>query len=157
MLNQENNYHNDWTKNISNLEEKLALAKKVASFVKDGDIIGFGSGSTALLAVREIAKKVKNEKLHIQAIPTSSIIKNECEALQIPLTNLSQNKTDWGFDGADEVDGHNWLIKGRGGAMYSEKMVIASSPKTYILVDNSKFVKSLGEKCPLPIEVQQDK
>jgi len=151
------NIQSDWTQNISNYEEKLALAMQVASFVKNNDVIGFGSGSTSLLAVREIAKRVKNENLKIIAIPTSQVIKNECEQLGIPTSEIGQNKPNWGFDGADEVDKHSWLIKGLGGALFKEKQVIASSPKTYILVDKSKFVDELGVKCPVPVECRIDR
>jgi ribose 5-phosphate isomerase A len=73
--------------------------------------------------------------------------------LNIPTTTLLQARPDWAFDGADEVDPHNSLIKGRGGAMFIEKLIIASAPKTYILVDTSKLVKTLGEKFPVPVEV----
>ena len=59
------NIQNDWTQNITNYEEKLALAKRVAGYAQNGDVIGFGSGSTALLAVREIGKRIKAEKLDI--------------------------------------------------------------------------------------------
>ena len=61
-------------------------------------------------------------------------------------------KPDWSFDGADEVNDKNWLVKGRGGAMYREKLNIASSEVSYILVDNSKFVDNICDKFPIPVE-----
>ena len=154
MNKKESNIQIDWTQNISNIEEKLIVANKVAEFVKSGDVIGFGSGSTSLLAVREIAKKVSVESLKITAVPTSQEIKAECKRLNIPVVAIGEIKPDWAFDGADEVDSNNWLIKGRGGAMFKEKQVIAMSPKTYILIDKSKLVKSLGDKCPVPVECE---
>lgn len=75
-----------------------------------------------------------------------------CRNLGIPTTTLNENKPDWCFDGADEVDKNNWLIKGRGGAMFKEKLNIANSPITYILVDNSKRVEKLGLKHKIPVE-----
>ena len=147
----------DWKNNIDNKEEKLRLAKRIAKRVKDGDIIGFGSGSTAYLTAIEIANKVKKENLKIKAIPTSNIIEELCKELNIEITNLEEAKPDWCFDGADEIDTHNWLIKGRGAALYREKMNIKNSDENYILVDNSKFVKRLGEKNPVPIEFKKDK
>ena len=60
-----------WKEEISNREEKERIAKKVAEIVKDGDVIGFGSGSTSYLAAVQIANRVQNENLHITAIPTS--------------------------------------------------------------------------------------
>lgn len=71
----------------------------------------------------------------------------------IPLTTLFENKPDWLFDGADEVDPDKNLIKGRGGAMFKEKLLISSSAKNYIIVDDSKLVKKLGTNFPVPIEV----
>ena len=100
-----------------------------------------------------IAEKVKTEKLNVKAIPTSVEISLFCSKLGIQLTSLYEHKPDWLFDGADEVDGNNSLIKGRGGAMFKEKMMISSSPVNYILVDESKIVKKLGTNFPVPIEV----
>lgn len=75
-----------------------------------------------------------------------------CSYLGITTTTLNENKPDWSFDGADEVDNNNWLIKGRGGAMFKEKLNIANSPITYILVDGSKKVDKLGTKFKVPVE-----
>lgn len=147
----------DWKNNIDNKEEKLKLAKRIATRVRDGDIIGFGSGSTSYLAVEEIAKRVREERLNIKAIPTSNIIEELCKELQIPTTTLEEAKPDWCFDGADEIDPHNWLIKGMGAALYKEKLNIKNSDENYILVDNSKFVNKLGKKHPIPIECKQEK
>ena len=76
-----------------------------------------------------------------------------CAQLGAPVTSLFSHKPDWTFDGADEVDSHFNLIKGRGGAMFKEKLLISSSPQTYILVDPSKKVERLGAKFPIPIEI----
>lgn len=137
---------------IEHLEEKKKVAEKIAEKVKDNQVIGFGSGSTSYLATIAIADKIKKENLQIIAIPTSFEIKMLCAYLEIPTANLSEKKPDWSFDGADEVDSNNWLIKGKGGAMFKEKLNIVSSPITYILIDESKKVNKLGEKCKVPVE-----
>lgn len=137
---------------IDNLEEKKRLAIKVADKVKNGQVIGFGSGSTSYLTAVAIAEKIKEEGISIKAIPTSVEIEMLCSNLNIPTTNLLENKPDWCFDGADEVDNNNWLIKGRGGAMFKEKLNIVNSPVTYILIDKSKRVNKLGEKFKIPVE-----
>lgn len=142
-----------WNGEISNYEEKLRIAKKIAKRVKDGDVIGIGSGSTSFVATQEIAKRMKEENLNIIGIPTSYEINMLCNQLGIPTTNLMSKKPDWSFDGADEVNDKNWLVKGRGGAMYREKLNIASSEVSYILVDNSKFVENICDKFPIPVEV----
>lgn len=147
----------DWKNNVDNKEEKIKLAKRMAKRVKDGDVIGFGSGTTAYLTAIEIANRVKKENLKIKAIPTSNIIEDLCKELNIETISLSQAKPDWCFDGADEIDSHNWLLKGMGAALYKEKMNMKNCAENYILVDNSKFVNKLGEKHPIPIECQKHK
>jgi ribose 5-phosphate isomerase A len=142
-----------WTGNLTNVAGKQAVADEIAGRVKNGDTIGVGSGSTALLALIAIAKRVKNEHLQIKAIPTSFEIMMTCSSLGIPMTDMLTNKPDWLFDGADEVDPEHNLIKGRGGAMFKEKLLIRTSPKSIIIVDDSKLVKRLGEKFPIPIEI----
>lgn len=138
---------------ISRKEEKIELGKKIAEKVKDGQTIGFGSGSTSYLTAIEIGKKVEKEHLHIIAIPTSKEIENVCKQYKIQIGNLVENKIDWAFDGADEVDPDNNMIKGMGAAMFKEKLNILNSPTNYILIDQTKFVKELGEKHPVPVEV----
>lgn len=118
----------------------------------NGDVIGFGSGSTSFLAVQEIAKRVRNEGLNVTAIPTSNEIRMVCSALGVPVATLDDVRPDWGFDGADEVSPEGWLVKGRGGAMFNEKLIMVNSSKTYIIVDKSKFVTKLCEKFPIPVE-----
>lgn len=147
----------EWNNNINNKKEKEVLAKKIASKVKNGDVISFGSGTTSFLAVKEIGKKCKEEKINIIAIPTSNQIKMLCDYLKIKTTQLGEYKINWGFDGADEVDKNNWLIKGLGGALYKEKMNLKQTPVVYILVDKSKYVENLGERCFVPVECDTDK
>ncbi len=141
-------------KNISNKEQKEKVAKEVAEKTKDGDVIGFGSGSTSYLAIKEIAKRIEEEGLKITAIPTSYEVKALCQELKIPTASILEMRPDWGFDGADEVSKtDNILIKGRGAAMFKEKLNMVNAGITYILVDDSKFVDKLNEKFPIPIEV----
>ena len=147
-----NNYKIEWNSEITNEQEKLVLAKKIANFVKDGEVIGFGSGSTSFLAVKEIAKKIEREGLNIIAIPTSYEIKLLCDSYGIPTASIMEYKPDWSFDGTDEYDSKNWLIKGRGAAMFKEKLNIINSKKVYILADSTKHVNKLGQKYRVPIE-----
>jgi ribose 5-phosphate isomerase A len=142
-----------WSETIINREAKQKVADKIAAKVKDGDVLGVGSGSTSYLALLAIAEKIKAEGLNVKAIPTSIEISMVCSNLGIPLTSIFENRPDWSFDGADEVDPNYSLIKGRGGAMFKEKLSIASSPINYIIVDETKLVKKLGTNFPIPIEV----
>ena len=138
---------------IDNKEEKIELAKKVLGFVKDGQTIGFGSGSTSYLTGIEIGKLVKEKGIKITAVTTSSYMFELCKEYGIETAELHYKSIDWSFDGADEVDWNNNMIKGMGAAMFKEKLNILNSKKTYILIDNSKFVNFLGENHPIPVEV----
>jgi len=142
-----------WSREISNREQKEKVAEKIAERVKNGDVIGVGSGSTSFLALLAISKKVKEQNLSVLAIPTSHEVSLTCSILGLNTSTLLNVRPDWSFDGADEVDPQKSLIKGRGGAMFAEKLVIKSSPENYILVDSSKFVSYLGEKFATPVEV----
>ncbi|HUQ91846.1 MAG TPA: ribose 5-phosphate isomerase A [Bryobacteraceae bacterium] len=141
---------------ITNLEAKQEVANRIAGEVKDRDVIGFGSGSTSLLAVQAIGARLREQRISCIAIPTSFEIAFACSALGIPTASLIELKPDWVFDGADEVDPKGDLIKGRGGAMFREKLLIDSSPRTFILVDRSKLVSKLGERFAIPIEIHPE-
>jgi len=142
-----------WSSEIINKAGKQKVAEEIAAKVKDGDVLGIGSGSTVYMALLAISERIKAEKLNIKGIPTSLEISMFCSKLGIPLTSLYEHQPDWLFDGADEVDPNKWLIKGRGGAMFKEKLLMSSSPVNYIIVDESKIVDMLGTNFPVPIEV----
>ena len=125
-----------WSNKISNKASKELVAQEIAGLAKDGDVIGAGSGSTVYLTLFALAQRVKQESLHIEIIPASAEISMTCIQLGLPQTTLWNN-----------------LIKGRGGAMFKEKLLIKSSGKTYIIVDESKLVSKLGSKYPIPVEV----
>ena len=142
-----------WKEEITNREAKERVAQVIASRVNDWDVIGFGSGSTSYLTAIAIADRVQRENLHITAIPTSYEMEMLCTYLEIPTSKITDKKPDWCFDGADEVDHDTWMIKGRGAALFNEKLNIKNARKTYILVDESKIVPKLGIKFPVPIEI----
>src|SRR5476649_68547 len=102
-----------WSGEIINREAKQKVADKIAEKVKDGDILGVGSGSTSYMALVAIAKKIKEQKLNVKAIPTSVELTMMCSSLGVPTTSLFEHRPDWYFDGADEVDPNKSLIKGR--------------------------------------------
>lgn len=133
---------------------KQAVAKALAGFVKDKQVIGLGSGSTVELALEAIGKRVKAEGLKIVGVPTS--IRTSRIASQMGVSVLSpfaDVEIDWAFDGADEVDSELNLIKGRGAAMLPEKIVAKRSKRFVVIVSEDKIVKKLGEKFAVPIEV----
>jgi ribose 5-phosphate isomerase A len=142
-----------WSDTIINKEGKQKVADKIAEKVKDGDVLGVGSGSTVYMALLAIAKRIKEEKLNVKAIPTSIEIGMVCTKLGIPLNSIFESRPDWLFDGADEVDPNHNLIKGRGGAMFKEKLLMSTSPLNYIIIDDTKLVDKLGTNFPVPVEV----
>jgi ribose 5-phosphate isomerase A len=143
----------DWGRPLSNRSEKEVVASRLAAQLQDGQVVGFGSGSTSYLTALAIGRRVKEEGIRCYAVPTSIEITSVCVELGIPVLTLGTADPDWCFDGADEVNGQNWLIKGRGGAMFKEKIVFVSSRKRYILVDATKRVEKLGTHFAVPIEV----
>jgi ribose 5-phosphate isomerase A len=137
---------------MANDQEKEAAARASLQFIKDGHVVGLGTGSTAAYFIKLLAEKVK-AGLNIRGIPTSVRSKELAESLGIALTTLDDcQEIDVTVDGADEVDPKLRLIKGGGGAMLREK-IVASATKTMVVVaDASKQVQHLG-KFPLPVEV----
>jgi ribose 5-phosphate isomerase A len=137
--------------------EKAAAARASLRFVRDGNIVGLGTGSTAAYAVRFLGEKVR-AGLKIRGIPTSVQTKNLAESLGIPLTTLGEiehdefEQIDVTIDGADEFDPQLNLIKGGGGALLREKIIASASRQVVIIADSSKQVAVLG-KFPLPVEV----
>lgn len=142
-----------WPTGISHLENKQKVAVQIATKVLDGDIIGIGSGSTCYLALLAISHRIKKEQLHVIGIPTSIEIALTCNKLGIVVSSLNEHRPNWYFDGADEVGPNSDLIKGRGGAMFKEKLMMSASEKNFIIVDSSKLVEQLGSKFPIPVEV----
>jgi ribose 5-phosphate isomerase A len=139
---------------MSDKAKKLA-AERATEFVKDGQVVGLGTGSTAKFAIEGIAAKVR-EGLRITGIATSLATERMAQGLGIPLTNLNEVPAiDITVDGADEVDGSLNMIKGGGGALTREKLVALASTKRVIIVDDRKLVKTLGESWPVPVEVLQ--
>ena len=142
-----------WPGAIDNLEAKQRVAAQVAATLKDGDVFGAGSGSTSYITILALGERAKRDRLRCMAIPTSHEIMLACISAGITVTSLWEHLPAWCFDGADEVDPANNMIKGRGGAMFKEKLVIRAAPRALILIDESKRVASLGAKFPVPVEL----
>jgi ribose 5-phosphate isomerase A len=133
-------------------QEKEAACRAAAKLVRDGDIVGLGTGSTVHFAVVALGERVK-AGLKIIGIPTSVQTGELARAVGIPLTTLDEHpEIDITIDGADEVGPKLNLIKGGGGALLREKVIAAASKKMVVVVDSSKVVPVLG-KFPLPVEV----
>lgn len=128
------------------------LAARALEFVRDGAIVGLGTGRAATAFVRALAGRVK-EGLSIRGVPTSETTARLARELGIPLVGLDEGPIDVTVDGADEVDPQLNLIKGYGGALVRERIVTAASRMQVILVDDSKLVPMLGTRGRLPVEL----
>jgi ribose 5-phosphate isomerase A len=139
---------------VSNEDLKLKVAKEAVKLVKDGMVVGLGTGSTAALFIRELGNRIKEEELTVFGIPTSFEAKMLAMQYEIPLVTLDEYDVDIAFDGADEVEEKTlFLIKGGGGCHTQEKIVDYNADEFVVLVDEGKLVKKLGEKFPIPVEV----
>ena len=134
---------------------KKAVADSAVKEVKDGMIVGLGSGSTAALMIKSLAEEIQKGSLpNIKGVSTS--FQSEVLALElgIQLVDLaSVSKIDLAIDGADEVDPNFQLIKGGGACHVREKLVAFKASKLIIVVDESKIVQKLNLAFPLPVEV----
>lgn len=136
---------------------KSVVARALAGRVRDGELIGIGSGSTVELAIEEIGRRIRDKGLRVRAVPTSHRTALVAEEVGIEvLSPVSRAKLSWAFDGADEVDPELNLIKGRGAAMLHEKIVARRAKRLVIAITEDKLVSRLGETFSVPVEVIPD-
>src|SRR5258708_31117251 len=137
---------------MANDQEKEAAARASLRFVKDGQVVGLGTGSTAAYFIQLLGDAVKNG-LRVRGIPSSVRSREQAASLGIPLTTLDKcQEIDVTVDGADEIDPELRLIKGGGGALLREKIVASATKQLVIVADATKRVPVLG-RFPLPVEV----
>ena len=135
---------------------KINAAKEAVKFVRNGMVVGLGTGSTAKIAVELLGKKL-SEDFQIVGMPTSIKTKNQAKSLGIKLIGIDDAESiDIAIDGADEVSPDLSLIKGLGGALLREKKVEKKAKELIIIVDESKIVEKLGVGF-LPVEVSIEK
>lgn len=134
---------------------KQRAAEAAMEYVRDGMIIGLGTGSTADFFLQALAAALRTGRLRdIRGVPTSRQSEDRAIELGIPLIEPAPAHTpDVTIDGADEIDPQLNLIKGLGGALLREKIVAQSSKQLIIIADAGKRVAQLGTKAPLPVEV----
>jgi ribose 5-phosphate isomerase A len=133
---------------------KMAAAESAVALVRDGMIVGLGTGSTAAFAVSSLGRRVQ-QGLRIVGVPTSERTGAQARALGIPVYTLAEKPdVDITIDGADEVEeGSLNLIKGHGGALLREKIVACASKRLVIIVHGSKLVSRLAVQSAVPVEV----
>ena len=132
---------------------KRRAAEKALELVRDGQVVGLGTGSTAKFAIEGLGLRVR-EGLSVRGVSTSIATERLASQCGIPLIDLNEAGTiDITIDGADEIDPNFDMIKGGGGALTREKLVALSSFKRVILIDETKLVSQLGATRLLPVEV----
>lgn len=139
----------DWVE-----EAKRRAAVEAVKNIRDGFIIGLGSGSTVAYAVEEIGRRIKEEGLRVLGVPSSYQSLLLAARFGIPTTTLYEHSViDLTIDGADQIDQNLNLIKGMGGALTREKVIAAASRRLIIVADERKLTDKLGKGQFLPIEV----
>jgi len=128
-----------------------ALSKDAVKLVKNHQTIGLGSGRAATAFVKSLSSLVKKKKLNIKCIPTSLQIKLEAEKGNLHLIDTVLDKIDIVFDGADQIDKGKNLIKGGGGALLRENILINAAKKVVIMADDSKFVTNFDRSVPVEV------
>lgn len=135
-------------------EAKRRAALASVKHVKDGNVIGLGTGSTVLYAILEIGRMVREGGLNVLGIPTSEKTKSIAVNSGVPLTTLDEHPSpDIAIDGADQVDEELNMIKGLGAALTREKILDSAAKLLVIVVDETKLTKKLGLKQVVPVEV----
>ena len=131
-----------------------ALSNDTLKLIKDGYVLGLGSGRAATTLVRSLSSYLKENNIKVKAVPTSLQIKMEAEKGGIPIIEADQiEHIDIVFDGADQIDEEKNMIKGGGGALLREKILINIAKKVVIIADESKFVKKLNRSVPIEVHV----
>jgi len=134
---------------------KRAAARRAVEYVASGTTIGLGSGSTVRPLLEFLAERLASGALRgVLAVPTSEDTAARCRALGIPLTTLDEHPhLELAIDGADEIGPRLDLIKGLGGALLREKLVVGAARRFVVVADASKRVRKLGTRAPVPVEV----
>jgi len=132
-------------------ELKRAAAEKALELVRDGMLLGLGSGTTMRYFTEGVGRLVEGG-MKVRGVPTSRATAELAAANGIPVVTELVGPIDLAVDGADEVDPALNLIKGRGGAHFREKIVAAASKRFVVVVDESKIVPRLGVGV-VPVEV----
>lgn len=136
------------------MNDKQRVAQQAAQYVKDGMVVGLGTGSTANFFIEELARRRIEEDLQIQTVASSVITAVKAQQLGLPLLAMEQlQHLDMYVDGADEVGPDMALLKGRGADLVREKLLAKAGKIFLVLIDQSKRVERIGANFPIPIEV----
>lgn len=136
------------------MNDKQLAARHAAALVKDGMLVGLGTGSTANCFIEELARRQAGEGLKVTAAASSTVSAIKARALGLPLAALEHlDRVDLYVDGADEVAPDLAVLKGRGADLVREKLLARAADAFVVLADGSKLVGRIGERHPIPVEV----
>ena len=134
--------------------QRLAAAERAAGDVRDGMVLGFGTGRAANHVLEVLARRIQADGLRISGVPSSGRTAEFARTLGLTLVTLDDHpRLDLAIDGADEVDRQRRLIKGAGGALMREKVLAAAADHLVIVVESAKLVAALGATRGVPIEI----
>ncbi len=131
---------------------KKIVGEKIAEEVKDGDVVGIGSGSTVAEFIKALGKRIREEGITVYGIPTSyqSKILSVNQGIKV-VSLLEYPSPELAVDGADQVSADLSLIKGHGGAHTMEKIVAISASEFKVIVDESKLSDRLNTFVPVEV------
>jgi ribose 5-phosphate isomerase A len=136
------------------MNDKERVAKHAAKQVKDGMLVGLGTGSTADSFITELARRKHQEGLQITVVASSLVSMIKAQDLGLSLLAMELlTKLDLYVDGADEVTPDNTLLKGQGSDLVREKLLARACDQFIVLVDQTKMVSRIGERFAIPVEV----
>jgi ribose 5-phosphate isomerase A len=136
------------------MNDKQLVAVHAAKMVKDGMLVGLGTGSTANYFIDELARRSQQEGLRITAVSSSTVSALKAHSLGLPLVALEHvSRLDLYVDGADEVTPDMTLLKGRGYDLVREKLLAKACDRFIVLIDQSKLASRIGERYAIPVEV----
>ena len=136
------------------MNDKQLVAIHAAKYVKNGMLVGLGTGSTANYFIEELARRQAEENLKVTTIASSNISMIKAQSLGLNVIALTQvAEIDLYVDGADEITPDMTLLKGRGYDLVLEKLLAKAAKQFLVVADKSKLVSRIGTNFAIPIEV----
>ena len=139
---------------MTEISPKQRVAIEAAKLVKDGMVVGLGTGSTANFFIEELARLKQQDNIRVKAVSSSVISSQYAHKLGLDLLAIEHvSKLDLYVDGADEISPELHVLKGRGQDLLKEKLLANAADEFVVVADNSKLVDAMGDNFPIPIEV----
>ena len=140
--------------NDKQVNDKQLVAIYAANYVKNGMLVGLGTGSTANYFIEELARRQRDESLKVTTIASSNVSMIKAQSLGLNVISLTQvAEIDLYVDGADEITPDMTLLKGRGYDLVLEKLLAKAAKQFLVVADKSKLVARIGSNFAIPIEV----